>query len=460
MNCKSYQAIKELYEYMVQLNKKVISLDDIMKCFDCQSQDIDSIISSEDILFTKELLDSDDMSALMVDRFRKDYAQMTPKEIADNIAEFMKECVSDKEVFEAVPDASYYLNLFEDCDYQFKNLLIEYTDKKTLYEYINGNGKSKDSIIEFLASNVDINSLFEVATSITSDYDKTMLILKATNDRTMEAIEDELIPTVELMLFPLVSDKFFEMQITKAYYSNYPGYPTPENIFTEIEEYRSHLEKINQFKDDESKAKYISKIENKDMKEALLSRIKDKKCRNMVIQSFNKHVDPKMASLDKFAQTAIREFFEDTLGENFTDDKRERLEIVLRRSDVLFQRLEDENCNGLADYVLKKIMISSEYEMELSEYLQTIIHEYSHLLSNINYPCIRSLPNFEIEEGMADLFSELVINNYLEKHKEIEIDGEVIKYDNEMFISESGYDFENAWPRTMLAGLEKMDKIY
>ena len=395
-------------------------------------------ISKNDVAIAEECLNAgNDAEKVFYTKMRENYANMSEEEISKNLDDFMDMGVFDKELFDALPDARILLDKIETASPNYQGKLLSLINKEKAFQYINENGKSSDIIIQYLSKCNSIQLLEEAMESILSDYNRAKILVQGGSD----------------VFLPYITDQYYRTQIVKSH-SEFDF--DEQELIDEMEEYNSHLNYIKTLDDDKSRAEYIAKIENKDIKQSLLTEIYEKKSRDIVINSFSRYVDPQIASLDNLSQTMIREFFEDTLGDGFTDDKKERLEIIFKRSDVVFENLEP-NINGRANHVFKNIKISNTHKNNTNRNLGFLVHEYSHLLSMYDYAYTKNKPEHSIEEGMADTFADSVINHYLEKHKNIILDGEEIRVDKP-YVTYSGYDFENAWARTMLAGLEPSGK--
>ena len=376
-------------------------------------------------------------NSYLINLLKKDYTRMTPEEITQNLEEFFNNGVFDKALLDALPNQHYILDVFGRIDAYEQRTLLGTLKQEEIFEYINQEGKSTDALIAYVAKNGNVTTLANAMESIQSDFTRAKILLKC------NAAE----------LLPYIQDQYYRTQIVKSM----SGYNfSSEELLSEIEQYHRHLDEISQISDEKLKAQYISEIQDRDIKQSLLSLIKEPENRKDVIQSFQRDVDSEIESLDQFVQTMIIEFFEDSLGEKFTDDKREKLEIVFNRSDVSFGNLEP-NTNGVANHVFRNITISNKHKNSINRNIGFLVHEYSHLFSLFEYGFTRDNPTHSIEEGIADLFGDLVINSYLKKHGEIKIDGKRIRIDNP-YVTYSGYNFENAWPRAMLAGLEKKGK--
>ena len=78
-----------------------------------------------------------------------------------------------------------------------------------------------------------------------------------------------------------------------------------------------------------------------------------------------------------------------------------------------------------------------------------MIHEYSHLFIKYSNKTTHTLTSYAVEEGSCDLFADLVINHYLEKHHQIQLGERRVRIDYPYSVY-SSYDFENAWQRTII----------
>ncbi len=395
-------------------------------------------ISKDDVAIAEECLNAGkDAEKVFYTKMRENYAKMPEEEISKKLDDFMEMGVFDKKLFDALPNVRILLDKIEMVRPNYQGELLSLINKEKVFQYINENGKSRDIIIKYVSKCNSIQLLEETMKSISSDYNRAEILVQGGSD----------------MFLPYITDQYYRTQIVKSH-SEFDF--DEQELLDEMKEYNSHLNYIRTLDDDKSRAEYIAKIEDKDIKQSLLTIISEKESRDIVINSFSRYVDPQIERLDNLAQTMIREFFEDTLENGFTDDKKERLEIVFKRSDVAFANLEP-NTNGSANHVFKNIEISNAHRNNINRNLGFLVHEYSHLLSMYDYAYTKNRPEFSIEEGMADTFADSVINHYLERHKKIILDGEEVRVDNP-YITYSGYDFENAWSRTMLAGLEPSGK--
>ncbi|MCR5185536.1 MAG: hypothetical protein K6D97_00250 [Clostridia bacterium] len=253
-------------------------------------------------------------------------------------------------------------------------------------------------------------------------------------------------------------DLYYRSQIFKHYEKKIDYNQAEENVH----KYNKLLYELEKLKDDESRAKFVASIEDKEMKLSLLSYIQKRENRDLIVKSFDRKVDKEVEDLDSLIQRMIREYFEDKLGNKLTDEKRERLELVLRGSDVSYgdvsNKIKGRDLIGFADNIERSITISSEVKEKIKKALGILAHEYGHLFSMFNVVFTNVQPEFECEEGMADIFEDVVINHFLQKYGRIELNGMIIIEDYP-YIGPSCYNSRgNLFPRTMLAGLESSGK--
>lgn len=458
MNCESYLRIKWLKK---QCNYKYIqgkiSTEDLLEFYNVDNlEKVEQFISSEEISFVEEWIESErnkemstedvwldededkNTSNYLRDKIQEDYEKMTPEEITQNIKEYIDNNIFDEDVFETLPEPSFLLEEFKNYDIATQDMLARFMKEEDVFEYINDNGKSSEAFINYFSKIKDNKFLNKTMESLTSDFNRAKILLLGDN----------------VSFLPYIEDQYYRTQIVK---SNSEFNFDKTELLEEMEEYNLHLDKLMNFKDEEEKTTYLSTVvTDRDMKQALLTHIKEKENRDTVVKSFERTVDPEIASLDNLTQTMIREYFEDTLGDKFTDDKKERLEIIFNRSDVKYANLE-QNVNGRANHIYRDIIISNRHKENTNRNLGFLVHEYAHSLSLFDYAYTKNIWNHTAEEGMADLLGDLVINHYLDKHKDIELDGKKVRIDKP-YATYSGYNFENGWIRTMIGGLENSGK--
>ena len=387
-----------------------ISNEDLFRIYNCRNiEEVYKYISREEIKFAEEVLNSKEKESFFINRMKDDFKGKTPEEIYQDLDDYLNDEASYKYILRAIPDINLVIDRLNTLDDNKKETLVSYIPQEQLIEYINNKGQESDKILNFLVnrntyrwnSNL-LESQANIMESLNSDLDRAKLLLYGG----------------DIVFLPYVEDLYYRNQIVKSK-SEYDF--KIDDLLSEIEVYDEHKKNISEIKDEKSKAEYISLIEDNDMKQALLETLTEKDNRKIVIDSLERDVDPEIASLDELARTMITEFLEDRLGKNYTDEMKERISIVFNRTNVYLRKLES-NVNGNANYIFKSIIISSKHKYNTNRNIGFLIHEYAHIFSNLLYCYTGDSPEFTIEEGMADLFADLVINHYLDKHKNIILD--------------------------------------
>lgn len=309
-----------------------------------------------------------------------------------------------------------------------------------IYEYINQKGEFRNQVLADLAKRESAD-----LTELDSDIDRTKLILfsDSKNYKTFGNLQ---------ILLEYIDDLFCKCQLVKAQSDN--DYKI-QDLIAEIDEYEQHLNIINNLNNEREKADYIASIDNNEMKQALLGLLEQKENRRIVIDSLHRKVNPEIAEIDELVRTMIQEYFEDNLGDEFSEEKMERLRCVFARTSVCYEQLDDDYRGGFNAY-FNKISISNNLINDIDRIIGYLCHEYEHSLSMFDF-IYNGKSKLPIEEGMADTFAETVISHYMSKHREICINGQRIAIEIPYSI-ETSYDYENSLARTMLAGLESNRK--
>lgn len=254
-----------------------------------------------------------------------------------------------------------------------------------------------------------------------------------------------------------LKDLYFRSQVIKQ-----PKRIDYSHALDNIYRYNRLLHGLEELKDDDLRAKFVASITDREMKLSLLSYIQKRENRDLIINSFDRKVDEEIKDVDSLVQRMIREYFEDKVGEKMTAEKRERLELVLRGSDISFgdltDRIREREVLGLADFFERNITMFTEIKDQPKTLIGFLAHEYGHLFSEFNVVYTNEDPNTPTEEGMDDVFADVVINHFLQKYGRIELGGEVVIEDYPFIESSCYTNMHNLAPRTWLAGLESSGK--
>ncbi len=449
MKSESFERIRYVHEMIFPRIKRFqgkITEEQLLRIWNRKTiEEVYKEMPKEEIEFVEEWLRNGGDKEFLINKMRADFMELSPEELSDTILQFVKQANGIDYLVKAVPDVNFLLDNLDKVPLLNLYTFVSNFTFEQLSQYINAKGKNSDILLravakEFSKVGDENNKKAQVQfiESIDSDLDRAKLLIYGG----------------KLSFLPYVNDLFYRNQVIKM---KSTLHFKEEDLLKEIDEYDGHLKKALDIEDERERAEYISTIDNNEMKEALLFKlIKKKENRRIVIDSFTRTVDPEIAKVDELARTMILEFFEDRLGEELTDEMRETLDIVLKKTNIMYGELKNDS-TGYACYVDKNITIKENLKGNIQDVLGIIIHEYSHMFSNFGYSYTGDAAFRVLEEGMADLFAELVINHYQNKHNDIIMDGKKIKF-AKPYVKPSIYDRENAWPRTMLAGLVSSGK--
>lgn len=435
MKIKLYKEIKELlnyYEYF-PFNGKITD-DDIRQVFNGNVQ-----ISDECRELTENFLNSDDIDKTFEDYISEEYLHMKPEEVTENVLEFVRNGIYDERIISSVKNVSSLLDNFDKLEPKERTELISLIKTDDIIKYLNENGTQKEIILELYRMIDSDKFIINNLENLNSDSDKAKILLYSNTNK--------------IKMLSLIENQYYRNLVIKQ--ESEFGFET-KDLIKSIAEYEIVKKQFDELETEEEKAEFVTTLDDYDMRLDFLNQIKAKENRNIVINSFHATIDPKLKGQVDLVQTMIKEYFEDTLGDRLDDSKRERLEIIFRKTDVTFDQLEN-SINGQANFIFDNIKISNRHKNNINKTLGFIAHEYQHLLSRFDYKTTKSFTSKVMDEGMGDTFADLVINHYLKKHGEIRIDGKKVRVESP-YQAFSGYNFENGWPRTILYGLSKSGK--
>lgn len=285
-----------------------------------------------------------------------------------------------------------------------------------------------------------------------NDYDKTNFIMEYTAPRSGNI---QISDWLNRMMFEIKDEYCRKQLITFVCTSKIIDVKQFQDNVLEYQKIRNELEQIT---DEKGRVNFIANLKHNDLKLQFLKQVKSGEDRNTIIQSLSKEVDPRIEPQVQLVQKMIKEFFEDKMRNQLTQEQKEKLEIAFAKTSVLFEELP-MSINGRSYNVDDQISISTRHLYNKNKTILFLLHEYGHIFSRQNTKTENYCPNRDIEEGMQDVFSELVVNYYLEKHGQIELNGRKIRMEYPCK-AYSGYDNENSWARTMLYPLQKQGKDF
>lgn len=404
-------------------------------------------ISDTELDFLVQYAKSTDRNEYLKECIEREFSNMSTEKMCMQLIDLMNNGIYDEVFFNSAQkigvDAKILLDNIDNLNESAKNRIISMVKFEDILNYINENGSQKESVLKWASEiKYDDEMLQKIIDGLQADSDKAKVIILS---NVVDDSKKDKLYTIE--------NSFFRNLIVKQT-SEYV-YKRDE-LITQIDEFKKIRGEFEELETEEEKAEFITTLNNYDMRLELLSNIKKRENRDLVINSFECEIDPDLKPQVELVQKMIRNYFEDTLQDKFDEEKRERMEIVFNKSDVVFKDLEGQT-NGRASYLFDSIQISTRHKNNINKTLGFLIHEYEHLFSRYEFKTKASRISHTIDEGTADLFADLVINHNLEKYGKIELNGRRVRVDSP-YETYSGYDFENAWQRTILYGLSKDGK--
>ena len=277
-------------------------------------------LSDEDIEFLISYIYSEDMRKTEMEYLKKKFSSMQPDEVAKLIFELYEYHILDNFILDSVENPSILLdniNLISNERNKYYFMVnMKYDD---IVNYINENGKQKDEVLR-------------VCHEITTEQgaEKFFNSLNYESDRAKAIILSSLGEDSKKAILKKIKDGYYRNQLLKSYIDD-EDYRNEELIYN-INSYGEIKEKFNTIEKDEDRAKFINTILDYDMRLELLKNIKSRENRKIVIAGFKCQIDPNIAPQVELVQHMIREYFEDTLQDDFDEDKKERMEIIFNKS--------------------------------------------------------------------------------------------------------------------------------
>lgn len=378
---------------------------------------------------------------------RKVIDELPQEERAEGVFELLRNNIGlDMQSILKEEDKYLILDKINAIDPEQRNLFLSYIcTEEDVLNYINIDGTNKeillDEMIKIYGSNT--NRLIGFCRYLKDDYIKAEVCISCN-------IHDKNI------LAGITDDYIRSRIILNANDTVNSNQKNKQRYLDSLKEYKQMKERLEEIDDESKKAELICSIKENDMKIQFLKGIKENENRDKIIKSLEGSISPEIESANNLVQKMITEFFEDSLGEDFSKDKREKMEMVFRRSTISYKKIENVNTSAITYNCNDIVNVNIRLRGNNARVIQNLTHEYGHLFSNFSSKETEyfSAGSEAIEEGTQDLFSEMVINHYLEKHGKIELDGKKVRIDYP-FTSFSSYDKENAWQRTIMYALEK-----
>lgn len=390
---------------------------------------------------------SEYFSNYMAKRIGEAQQGLNPEEKANMILELMDNNVFvDLQKILSEEDKFAFLDKIDTVNEDKRSQYMYYTVADiNVFDYINENGKNKDILVDEAIKKYghNLNKIAAIALYLDDEYYKALI-----------CISKKIKPTE---VITEIKDDYIRSRIilNKDYIDSF-GFDKSQDFIDLLKEYQASKKILEQLETEEEKTGFICSLKDNDMKMEFLKSIQKKDNRDKIIGSLENSIDSDLQAEVTLVQKMITEYFEDTLGENFTQDKRERMQMTFKISDVYFNNTLPSNVNGRAYAYHNIININSRLKGNSKRIVTCLIHENGHLFSNFYSKETEYLNggSIQIEEGTQDLLEEKVINHYLEKHGRVELNGRDLRLDYP-YISSSAYSKEAGWQRTMLYPLKE-----
>lgn len=388
-------------------------------------------IKHENIGEILESVDNDSQKAQIIDRYLERIPSYEQQILFEDLIKYIPVLKNQEDELKRLETAKNYQEL---------NILLSRTTVGAFNKFIELHPKE----INLCEQLDDVKNCIE---SSNDDISKAIMIMSMdTNANTKKTFYD------------YIQDDFYKMKISEGIdiYDNVTEEENIKFIDTQIQkmlEYKKVKESFDKCNTEKEKTEYITKLQDNDMKIALLTNIEDFQNREQIINSLTRYVDKDIEKLDNLAQEMIMEFFEDAYDGKMPQDKKEKMMIALKKNNCEYGPLE-RNINGEAIHTDDRIIIEENNKDNDNLNIGFLVHEYAHMLANVEWKKKPYITESTIEEGNADLFSDLVINKYLEKHPDRDLGFEI----DVPYQIASDYDRDNGVTRTLLYPLEKQGK--
>lgn len=351
-------------------------------------------------------------------------------------------------LFMTAEDKSKILDIFETEIFisEYVQELISTIDKKIIGEYLKNRNPINKNLVNYL---IDKDEMLDVLKMV-EDVEKTIIILKYLGPISGNISKND---KIDGMVHEIGNEYCRKQAIT---FMRTERILDVETFTSNILKYQKVSKQLEQITDEKEKVDFITTLNDNDLKLEFLKQIKSKEDRDEIISSLTKYIDPKIKPQVELVEKMIREFFEDKMGDTMRKEEKEKLDISFAKTSVMFERLQNPT-NGMAYNLEDRISISTRHYNNLSKTILFLIHEYGHIFALLNIKTENYYRNPNIDEGMQDVFSELVINHWIEKYEQIKVNDRVINMEYPCK-SYSAYNIENSWTRTMLYPLKKKGK--
>ena len=357
---------------------------------------------------------------------------------------------------ESAKDSDNSSYKFHSIDAEFNGIALYSVISKDLrISYL----KNKPQHIGNMIDSLEMNEIAELFESIDDSAYKARLLLSSRSNLS------DILPNMKY-----IDDYYIESQVVLAKHKD--NIQSTERALEKIKRYSDIRDKLlslpmeeradylinARYQISENDLQDIDSIprEYNEIRKSMLKYIELPEDRKKVIGSMWSMVETSIQPYRDMVEKMIKEYFEDNGG--LTPEKEENMEIVFKSMEVHYTNYENNATTGMCSYPNKTITIANSRRGKTLETLLDLTHEYSHAFSKTDWTRTTYDMCNAVEEGMADVLAEQVLNHYLGKHGSIEVGGTVISSDCMPVKSTSCYYFANGWTKSMLYPLEQEEK--
>lgn len=199
--------------------------------------------------------------------------------------------------------------------------------------------------------------------------------------------------------------------------------------------------------------------DNNEIKKSLLEYLRTQEERNLVVESLQRSIDPRLEFYVETAEKIIEDFFESHGGLN--EQEKERMRSTLKSMDFKVEHYEKASKRGCTYHLKHYISISEDCLTKPNATMFYLLHEMTHAMSAANFRQMGHHCGKTFEEGMADTFAQIALSEYIRKYGELEKNGKNISVENIKFVAEdTTCKFENGLIRSMLYVLQQQGMDY
>ena len=266
--------------------------------------------------------------------------------IEENVLEAINRGVYDRSIIEKITNKNLLFDNFDKIkNKRVRKALIEniFYFEETI-EYINENGKNKDKIINICSSLVAEENISTVLENISNDIDRAKFLFYIQGKERYKTF-----------MLPYIDSSYLRTQIVKTLVDCSYIFDK-KDLLNKMNYYNDVKKQYDELETEAEKTDFIINLQDDDLILELLDDIKEKEKRDLIINSLESEIDPSINPQVELVQKMIKEYFEDTLGDKFDDNKKEKMQIVFNKTDIIFKELEN-NVNATAYHLFDTLCI-------------------------------------------------------------------------------------------------------